>query len=475
MAYRYGVRNQMMLFPPSIEGYVAEDDPVRAYDIFVETLDFEELGIVCDSDKVGNPEYDPKSMLKLLVYGYSYGIRSSRKLERATNHNISFIWLMGGLKPDHKTIARFRKDNKEALKGVIKQCARLCIKLGLIEGNTLFVDGTKIRGNASIKNSWTKEKCESYLKDIDQRIESILAECEAVDKTEENQESLVKLRESLRDKEELRTRVRQILEELDKEGKKSINTTDPGCTRINSIQGSHAGYSGQLVVDEKHGLIIQSDVVGENNDLNQFANQVNQANEVLGKRCETACSDSGYANTDELKKIDEQGIKVVVPSQRQASEREPKEFDKERFSYDHEKDCYICPDRHILTYRYTNKQERNKAYMITESSLCMGCCHFGVCTTSPKGRVVYRLINEEVREKLESQYEQPESQAVYKLRKQKVELPFGHIKRNLKVDAFLLRGLEGTRAEMSLLASCFNVVRMITILGVLGLVQQLMR
>ncbi len=103
MAYRKGNRYQMTMLPQSIEELVAKDDPVRAYDAFVEALDFNKLGIKIDPNKVGNPEYNPKAKLKLLVYGTSYGIRSSRKLERATYHNMSFIWLMGGLKPDHKT------------------------------------------------------------------------------------------------------------------------------------------------------------------------------------------------------------------------------------------------------------------------------------------------------------------------------------------------------------------------------------
>ena len=95
MAYRYGHRYQIKLLPQSIEQYVAEDDPVRAYDAFVEALDFNELGIDINPNKVGNSTYDPKAMLKLLVYGYSYGIKSSRKLERETHHNLSFIWLRG--------------------------------------------------------------------------------------------------------------------------------------------------------------------------------------------------------------------------------------------------------------------------------------------------------------------------------------------------------------------------------------------
>ena len=105
MAYRYGDRRQKILFPQSIDEYIPQDSPVRAYDVFVDTLDFEQLGIEIEPGKVGCPQYDPKIMLKLLVYGYSYGVRSSRRLERETNYNLSFVWLSSGLKPDFKTIA----------------------------------------------------------------------------------------------------------------------------------------------------------------------------------------------------------------------------------------------------------------------------------------------------------------------------------------------------------------------------------
>jgi len=473
MAYRYGNRHQIELLPKSIEEYVKDDDPVRVYDAFVETLNFDELKLQLNSHKVGCPEYYPKAMLKLLTYGYSYGLRSSRKLERATYHNVSFMWLMGGLKPDHKTIAEFRRKNKASIKNVLKACARLCIKLNLIAGNTLFVDGTKIRANASIKNTWTKEKCERALGKIDTRIEAILSECDAVDEYEQNQDSLVKMEKELKDKKVLKAKVEKILKELQEENKKSINTIDPECTRINSLQGSHAGYNLQGTFDEKYGLIVNEDVVSENNDLNQFAEQINQANEVLEKKCDTACADSGYANTDELLKIDEQKTKVVVPSQRQASRKKPKAFDKSNFQYDSEKDCYICPEGHSLTYRYINKSEGNKIYMMREKAICKQCPHFGVCTKSQQGRRITRLINEEARQRFEAQYEEPESQAIYKLRQQKAELPFGHIKRNLKVDAFLLRGLDGVKAEASLLASCFNIRRMISIIGIQALIEKL--
>ncbi|MFQ6009126.1 MAG: transposase [Candidatus Zixiibacteriota bacterium] len=181
MAYRYGNRPQQLLLPSSIEEYVLADAPVRAYDAFVEALNFDELGIELDSGKVGNSSYDTKAMLKLLIYSYSYGVRRSRKLERETHYNLSFIWLTGGLKPDHKTIAEFRRKHKEALCKVLRQCARLCLELDLIEGNTLFVDGSNVRANASLSHHWTEARCVKRLQEIDRRIEEILAACERTD------------------------------------------------------------------------------------------------------------------------------------------------------------------------------------------------------------------------------------------------------------------------------------------------------
>lgn len=112
-------------------------------------------------------------------------------------------------------------------------------------------------------------------------------------------------------------------------------------------------------------------------------------------------------------------------------------------------------------------------YEIESQSFCLACAHFGVCTTSRTGRRIRRLEHEDTKLKLEKQYQTSESQAIYKLRKARVEHPFGHIKRNLGVGAFLLKGLDGVKAEMALLSSCFNLSRMITLLGVPTLVAKL--
>lgn len=466
MAYRTGDRYQLEMLPPSIEEYVAHDDPVRAYDAFVEALDLEQLGIIINPHKTGNPAYEPRSMLKLLVYGYSYGIRSSRKLERELHHNLAFIWLMGGLKPDFKTIAEFRRKNKKALHKVLKQCARMCLKLELIAGNVLFVDGAKIRANASSGRSHDKGWYERQLKKVDKRIKQLLDQCEVVDQQEEHLGSFVSMDKELSRSETLRDAIQDALEAFQETDRTKINQSDPDCADMQSTSGAHASYNVQSVVDDENSLIVHTEAVSDRNDRKQFARQVQQANEVLETKCCTACADSGYASTDELEKIDSEGIEVVVPTQQQESGKAEAPFAKQQFTYDPDNDCYYCPQGHQLSYVTTDTKLGKKYYQITDKRLCFECPHWGQCTDNKKsGRRVGRLKNEDVKEKLEAHYKQASSQEIYARRKTRVEHPFGHIKRNLKVTAFLLRGCEGVQAETSLLATCFNVARMITLLG----------
>ena len=466
MAYKHGNRDQQLLFPVSIEEYVGKEDVVRGFDAMIEALDVALIGLKIEKKKVGSPAYDPKSMLKLLVYGYSYGIRSSRKLDRECHYNVSFMWLTGGLKPDHKTISEFRKNNVEVLKRVLRDTARIGMKLGLIEGNILFVDGSKMRGNSSLDNSWTKEKAEEALKKVDAKIIDILKECDEVDKSEEGSPSLVKLRDDLQDKEKLKSKVEEILNELKSSNKKSYNTTDPESVKLRGVHGSFAGYNVQSVVDEKHGLIVSVDATSESNDYNQLTPQLEEAHEVLDKKCEVVCADTGYASIDDLVKVDESGIKVIVPSARQttAEKKEPLKYAHVNFKYDPTNDCYTCPEGQKLTKMSVNSIRKRIAYR-ADKTACGACQFLSQCTSSKEGRMIQRPFDQHIKERLEAQYLKPENQAIYKLRKQKVELPFAHIKANLKLDTFLLRGKKKVKAEISILAACYNITRMINLIG----------
>ena len=142
------------------------------------------------------------------------------------------------------------------------------------------------------------------------------SECDKVDKQEEG--SFVKLKEDLKDQEKLREKVKLLIDEMDEKQLSKINTTDKDCINFKSRQGSHAGYNAQVVTDEKHGLIVSTDVVSKAEDSNQFSQQIQQANDNLDKQCEIGCGDAGYSNTINVKDSVEKGIDVIVPSQKQA-------------------------------------------------------------------------------------------------------------------------------------------------------------
>jgi len=349
----------------------------------------------------------------------------------------------------------------------------LCIKLRLIEGNTLFIDGSKIRANASINQTWTEDKCRKVLEKTDKRIEEILKECEQADDSESGMP--VRLPEELKDKLALKEKVQAIVKKIKEEERTQLNAVDGDCVKVCGRQGTHAGYNAQITVDERHGLIVNSDVVDESNDTRQFSEQVRQANEIIGSKCKAACADAGYANTANLKESVEEGIEVIVPSQKQAlhNSHEDNPFGKDKFIYDKETNQYICPEGKVLKYSHYSETKGHYLYRIKGPSNCIECKHYGRCTDNTRGRAIIRLKDEYVKEGLEALYISDKGQAIYKKRKEKVELPFGHIKGNLKAGEFLLRGLKGVNAEMALLSTCFNISRMITILGISGIMTAL--
>jgi transposase len=435
-------------------------------------LDWRRLGLVADEHQAGCPAYHPHTMLKILAYGYSYGIRSSRKLERALHHNLSFLWIAGGLQPDFKTIARFRRDNRAALKQVIKHCAQLCLKLDMIAGNTLFVDGSKFRANAGLGHSCTGKQCDERLKEIDQRIDELLVECDRIDTEEAQEDSMVRLKQDLAQRQRRRQRIEAAVKQLKEQGLKRVNTTDPDSAVMRGRQGCHAAANAQIVTDDQHGLIVHSDVVQDNNDRQQFAEQIQAAQAVTGQKPQVAGADSGYYSGKELEKMAAVATTVLVPVRGQVHPSKDKPFAKTHFTYQADEDVYVCPAGHRLTYRRTCEKHRWREYQL-DGATCCACEHYEQCTRGRNGRKIIRYFNEALRDQFRRQFETPVNREIYKRRKQTVELTFGHFKRNLGAGHFLLRGLDGMRAELSLLASVFNVARLIGGFGVPGLIAKL--
>lgn len=472
---------QLSLFPASIEDYVSASDPVRAYDAFIDQLDLEELGIILDEDKIGNSEYEPGSMLKLLVYGYSYGHYSGRKLERALHHNVSFMWLMGCLRPDYRTITRFRRRHQQVLQKVLLYSARMCIDLKLVDGNVLFVDGSKIKGNASLDNKWDATRCDRVLTAVEKRIQELLEECERIDSEEESRESLVFLQDELVEKQKLIERVKSIADRVSKEpspkksSSASINVVDSDSKPMHSKKGSFSGYNAQAVTDNKCGIIVSSDVVNDRNDSQQLKDQIENGESTIQGQCKTVVADTGYYSLAEMKPLHENGRDVLVPNQDQSSHKtDDTGTEKKFFVYDKTTDSYTCPQGHTLKRSKTDNKARKIHYTIVKCSICKSCKKWGACTKAKNGRTIIRCFDEALREQLAQKYEEPSSREIYTKRKEYAERPFAHIKHNMGFNQFLLRGLEGVRAEFSMLCCGFNIKRAITELGgVVNLIAQL--
>lgn len=189
MAFIKGIdRNQKIMFPEYIEDYIEEDNPVRVIDEYVDTLDFKRMGFTKSEEvRPGAPGYHPSTLMKLYLYGYLNGIRSSRKLENETKRNIEVIWLLRKLQPDFKTISDFRKENKNNLIKVFKDFSLLCKELGLYGEQLIAVDGTKIKANNSRENNYNQKKINRQLKYINEKTQEYLNVLEENDLKEENQ------------------------------------------------------------------------------------------------------------------------------------------------------------------------------------------------------------------------------------------------------------------------------------------------
>src|ERR1700690_3791575 len=165
-------RTQVSLLPECVEDYVAEDNPVRVIEAFVEQLDLRPMGFEgVDPEATGRPAYHPGVLLKIYIYGYLNRVQSSRRLEHETQRNIELMWLTGRLMPDFKTIANFRKDNGKAIRRVCRQFIVLCRELNLFSQALVAIDGSKFKAVNNRDKNFTAAKMQRRMRAINESIE----------------------------------------------------------------------------------------------------------------------------------------------------------------------------------------------------------------------------------------------------------------------------------------------------------------
>lgn len=166
MAFKRGTdRKQTVLFPESLDEYVAADSPVRLIDAFADSLDMIALGFHrVEPDDMGRPAYDPRVLLKVLIYGYFYGARSSRRMERECKVNVEVMWLTGKLTPDHNTLSEFRKGNIHCMKPMFREFNRFCLRMDMFRLDYVSIDGSKFRAVNSKDRNFTLSKLDDRLR-----------------------------------------------------------------------------------------------------------------------------------------------------------------------------------------------------------------------------------------------------------------------------------------------------------------------
>src|SRR6201982_2415453 len=182
-------RSQALLLPEAIDDYVGSDNPVRFIDAFVDGLDLAAASFSGVEPKAtGRPSYAPADLLKLYIYGYLNRVRSSRRLEAETHRNIEVTWLLHNLKPDFKTTADFRRDNRNAFRHVFRQFVLLCRQLDLFGRELLAVDGTRIKAVNNKDRNFTRASLTQFIKAADAKLDDYLQRLDKSDATENGKE-----------------------------------------------------------------------------------------------------------------------------------------------------------------------------------------------------------------------------------------------------------------------------------------------
>ena len=424
-----GTRSRPYLMPSSIDDWIAKDHSVRFIDLCVEYIDLSQFYEKYSHE--GEPPYDPKLMLKILIYAYSKGIRSSRKISKACEEEIAFQWLTGNNIPDFSVICRFRNRHKDLFKSVFDETLRLAGESGLIKMENIYLEGTKIKSDVALESNRTLDR-------ISKEVESIVDEAENVDRKEDKElgdDNLGdQLPSELADPQSRKERLKAAKARLEAEktsaeseesennnsdseprgNKEKANVTDPDSRIMKTRKSWIQGYNCQAVTDERQ-FIIATEVTQDCNDTQQLEPMLDQVYENLEaagieQSPNTASADAGYWREGlDIQEIERKGPEVIIAPRKDWKQR---------------------------------KRDREKP--------------------PPRGRIPKGLSQ---REFMDRKLRTKRGKHIYSKRGQTVEAVFGQNKEVLGFRRFLLRGLSRVRGEWLLQCSVSNLLKVFRLSG----------
>ncbi len=351
-------RNQPLLLPPDLREWIPEDDLVHFVIAAVEGVDVSVFRV--NERGTGSPQYPPHMMLALLIYCYANGIFSSRRIERATYRDIGVRYLTGDTHPDHDTIAKFRRENFDAVAACFVRVLELAQASGLLKVGTVSVDGTKVKANASINRNVRYDRAGALIEQLEREVQALMDQAEQTDAQDETDgqqlpEALAK-RERLKEKLEAaraqieaRHQAKADAERAEYERKAKArqarkgqkrgrepkppdptpapkaqqNLTDPDSRlmRKNLRSGFEQSYNAQLTVDaDGSRLILAARVTTASSDYNELIPDIDAMPNTLAQPTHIL-ADSGYLNQHHVKPLEAQGIDLYIAPGKDARRR----------------------------------------------------------------------------------------------------------------------------------------------------------
>jgi len=468
-------QDQIFLLPPSLDEWVRYDHPARVFSEVVDRIDTSQFREPKDE---GRPAYHPTMMLKVLLWGYAAGVRSSRKIEERLQQDIVFMWLAGMERPDFRTLCLFRSDNKATIEKVFAEVIMIAQAMGMGSLGLVALDGSKVRASSGVDTFKKVEDWKRILAGARAEASRILEEAESIDKAEDAGHGQNRRGDELpAEIETTQKRIEKIealikkAEELNKDETARMSTTDPDASFMHTRNTSSPAYNAQLAVTEDQ-IIVYADVTAEPVDVNQTKKAVEIIQQTMSRMPEILLADTGYSGGENLRYLEEKQIDAYIP---EAGERHIGKttrarahlYGKGSFQYHATEDCYICPQGKPLWPVSQNRlktkySKRSATIYRTEHGVCPACPTRAQCTPNTTiGRSVSRDGYEEYRERMKEKIHSPEGKKIYGKRKCIVEPVFGQIKTRGGFLQFLLRGLEKVRIEWKITATAHNLLKII--------------
>jgi transposase len=502
-------RDQIVLFTTSLEERIPDDHPVRLLDEILDQLDWSDWEAEYHG-ALGQPPIHPSVLAKTLLFALIRRIRSSRQIEYNIQHSIDFMWLVSGRTIDHVTLSEFRRKHQKQLKKIYRRMVQLAIDLKVAKLAELCIDGTRVLANANRYKTWTAERLQKALGELDGQIAKALQEMESADQMDElfdDGQAADQLPAPLGD---LKTRQRQLrellqqVEQMDSDRRANgidpqknpaqLPKTDTDARILPNKEGGYAAnYTPMIVTETAHGFIVDADMVIGNVEHPCMLTMVDTIQCEYHEPVETMMGDTAYSAGENLTGMEERDIELLAPLadvkcpdnpahredltqpvaesevDRLPINPQTKRFDKTAFVYDEEHDCYYCPASQVLPRSGQEKKKRGGKttfQLIYTCYDCADCPLAALCRVNPqakKGRRITHDMHEAARRRHRERMKIPENKERYKRRQHYGETPFAVIKAALDLRRFLLRGLTGVQTEWLWMCTAFNLKKLMSL------------